>query len=96
MLRVVFLLICHLPFALLYADFSHTKVENVYLVETIILFLWGFWPWYHATSCILTSTVDRISILGCPWLTDPPEIRLAATFSTKTYIKIGFLRSVSI
>lgn len=64
MLRVVFLLICHLPFALLYADFSHTKVENVYLVETIILFLWGFWPWYRATSCILTSTVDRISILG--------------------------------
>lgn len=65
MLRIVFLLICHLPFALLYADFSHTKVKNVYLVKTIILFLWGFWPCYHAASCIFKSTVDRISILAC-------------------------------
>lgn len=64
MLRIVFLLICYLPFALLYADFSHMKVKNVYLVKTIILFLWGFWPCYHATSCIFKSTVDRISILG--------------------------------
>lgn len=96
MLRIVFLVVCYLPFALLYADFSHTKVKNVYLVKTIILFLRGFWPCYHATSCILKSTVDRISILGQSLAYNAPEIRLAATFFTKTYIKIGFLRSVSI
>ena len=63
MLRIFFL-ICHLTFTFLYADFSHTTVKNVYLVKSIILFLWGFWPCYHATYSIIDSTIYHISTLG--------------------------------